>query len=82
VYHPHPDAGDQSAPAFAKSQSRFAGAARRFGATAANLVSRGVPTLQMDALIASHALALGATLVTNNTKHFSRVEGLTLENWI
>jgi tRNA(fMet)-specific endonuclease VapC len=36
----------------------------------------------MDAMIASHALALGAVLVTNNGRHFSRVEGLVLENWV
>jgi tRNA(fMet)-specific endonuclease VapC len=36
----------------------------------------------MDMLIASHALALGATLVTNNAAHFSRVEGLSFVNWL
>jgi tRNA(fMet)-specific endonuclease VapC len=36
----------------------------------------------MDTLIASNALAVGATLVTNNTKHFSKVRGLKLENWV
>ena len=35
----------------------------------------------LDTLIAAHALALGATLVTNNTAEFSRVPGLTCENW-
>ena len=35
----------------------------------------------MDLLIAAHALALGATLVSNNQQHFSRVAGLTTENW-
>ncbi|MFM2349016.1 MAG: hypothetical protein RL654_3769 [Pseudomonadota bacterium] len=32
-------------------------------------------------LIAAHALALGCTLVTNNTREFERVPGLRLENW-
>ena len=31
--------------------------------------------------IAAHALAIDATLVTNNVKHFSRVHGLRVENW-
>jgi tRNA(fMet)-specific endonuclease VapC len=36
----------------------------------------------MDLLIAAHAKALNATLVTNNTVEFSRVPGLTCENWV
>ena len=34
-----------------------------------------------DLLIAAHALSMDAVLVTNNTKEFSRVSGLVLENW-
>jgi tRNA(fMet)-specific endonuclease VapC len=56
-------------------------AAARFGAAGAALADGGVPIGQMDTLIASHALALGATLVTNNQKHFSKVRGLKIENW-
>ncbi len=29
----------------------------------------------------THALSLGATLVTHNTRHFQRIEGLRLEDW-
>jgi tRNA(fMet)-specific endonuclease VapC len=36
----------------------------------------------MDLLIASQALAGDATLVTNNTREFERIEGLKLENWV
>jgi len=33
-------------------------------------------------MIAAHALSLGITLVTNNTKEFIRVSGLKIENWV
>jgi tRNA(fMet)-specific endonuclease VapC len=33
-------------------------------------------------LIAAHALALGLTLVTDNEREFSRVQGLSTENWL
>ncbi|HEX9933122.1 MAG TPA: PIN domain-containing protein, partial [Allosphingosinicella sp.] len=36
---------------------------------------------KLDRLIAAHALALGATLVTNNVRDFSDVPRLKLENW-
>jgi tRNA(fMet)-specific endonuclease VapC len=47
-----------------------------------DLMERGQMIGPMDLLIASHALALGATLVTNNTREFRRVKGLKLENWV
>jgi tRNA(fMet)-specific endonuclease VapC len=56
--------------------------ATQFGSVAATLVNQGTPIGDFDALIAAHALALNLTLVTNNTKHFSRVQGLRLENWV
>src|ERR1700735_1706763 len=34
-----------------------------------------------DVLLAGHALAMGAVLVTHNTREFVRVPGLSLENW-
>jgi tRNA(fMet)-specific endonuclease VapC len=46
------------------------------------LARLGVPIAEFDTVIAAHALATRLTLVTNNTKHFSRVVGLTMENWI
>lgn len=36
----------------------------------------------LDMLIASHAKALGMTIVTNNTNEFKRVSGLKLEDWL
>ena len=55
-------------------------AADRFGVVAVGLDRRGTPIGGFDALIAAHALALGLTLVTNNIKHFTRVEGLRTES--
>ena len=34
-----------------------------------------------DLFIAAHARSLGLTLVTNNTREFSRVQGLQIDNW-
>jgi predicted nucleic acid-binding protein len=44
--------------------------------------SAGTPIGNMDMMIAAAALAIGATLVTNNERHFSRIEGLDAANWI
>jgi tRNA(fMet)-specific endonuclease VapC len=41
----------------------------------------GKPIGNMDLLIASHAVALGMTVVTNNLKHFSNVPELKVEMW-
>ena len=35
----------------------------------------------MDMLIGAHAKSQGMTLVTNNADEFSRIKGLTVENW-
>lgn len=52
------------------------------GRLRAALRSRGTPIGDFDEMIAAHALALGAVLVTDNTRHFERVDGLALENWV
>jgi tRNA(fMet)-specific endonuclease VapC len=59
-----------------------ADAAAAFGRIAADLAGSGIPIGQMDTLIAAHALSIGATLVTNNRRHFSKVAGLRVENWM
>jgi tRNA(fMet)-specific endonuclease VapC len=46
-----------------------------------DLESRGRGIGPMDTLIAAQALRLGATLVTRNTREFSRVKGLSVVNW-
>ncbi len=55
--------------------------AERFGVVAAALTTRGEPIGVYDTLVAAQALCLGLTVVTNNTRHFSRVPGLAVENW-
>ena len=57
-------------------------AADRFGKVAAALMSKGTPIGTLDAMIAAHALQLGLTLVTHNQKHFRRVRGLKIEDWV
>ncbi len=42
----------------------------------------GTPIGELDTQIAAHALAEGLTLVTHNTRHFDRVPGLKLEDWM
>lgn len=46
------------------------------------LGKQGTPIGANDLWIAAHALVLGATLVTDNVREFSRVDGLTVENWL
>ena len=46
------------------------------------LITAGTPIGELDMMIAAQALALGATLVTNNTRHYARIQApLLLENW-
>ncbi|RZZ87963.1 type II toxin-antitoxin system VapC family toxin [Pseudoxanthomonas winnipegensis] len=57
-------------------------AMRRYGALRSGLERQGTPIGAMDQLIAAHALALDAVLVSNNLREFERVPGLRLENWV
>ena len=56
-------------------------AAGEYGKVRAQLEKKGQPIGSMDMLIGAHALSLGLTLVTNNTKEFKRIKGLKVENW-
>lgn len=56
-------------------------AADRFGMVAAELDAAGARIGTFDTMIAAHAIATGAVIVTNNVGHFSRVSGVTAENW-
>jgi len=53
-----------------------------YGEIRADLEQKGTPIGFLDTLIAAHAKARDLTLVTNNEKEFSRIEGLQIENWI
>ena len=57
-----------------------ADAARAYGPLRAAHRERNKGAL--DKLIGSHALSLGATLVTNNEADFKDFEGLSIENWV
>ncbi len=56
-------------------------AAHRYGKLRVDLERAGIVIGPLDLQIAAHALALDATLVTNNVTEFSRVNGLKVENW-
>ena len=58
------------------------GAAERFAVVAAALAKAGTPIGVLDTLVAAQGLSLGLTVVTNNTRHFGRVPGLKVENWL
>lgn len=47
-----------------------------------DLERQGLPIGGMDLMIAAHALAENAVLVTHNTREFARIEGLLLEDWV
>ena len=57
-------------------------AAEQYGRLRCELERQGKPIGAYDLLIAAHALSLGLTLVTNNTREFARVSGLPVENWV
>ena len=57
-------------------------AAFTYGQIRADLEVQGSPIGSLDTLIAGHALSLGATVVTNNEREFSRVPKLRVENWV
>ena len=56
-------------------------AANCYGKIRADLEKKGTPIGPLDMMIAGHAKSLGYTVVTNNTKEFSRVSDINIENW-
>lgn len=59
-----------------------ANAAREYGLIRFDLKRRGEPIGANDLLIAAHAKSLGLTLITNNTKEFQKIDGLSVEDWV
>lgn len=57
-------------------------AADEYGRVRSGLERQGTGIGVADELIAAHALTLGAIVVTDNVRHFERVPGLELKNWI
>lgn len=66
----------------ARTESFDANAADEFGRLRAELEARGEGIGVADELIAAHALSIGAVVVTDNERHFSRVSRLSIENWL
>jgi tRNA(fMet)-specific endonuclease VapC len=59
-----------------------AGCAEVYGRLRAELEARGERLAEADLMIASIALRHGLLLVSGNTRHFGRIPGLKLENWL
>lgn len=56
-------------------------AALHYGAVRAELESTGSGIGPIDMLLAAQARSVGAVMVTNNVREFSRVSGLAVEDW-
>jgi len=59
-----------------------AAASRTYARIRADLERKGTPIGANDLWIAAQAVALDATLVTDNVREFSRVAGLSIANWL
>jgi len=55
---------------------------KKAGEVYANLKKRGEQINDADILIAAIVLKNNGVLITNNTKHFKRIENLKIENWM
>ena len=67
--------GKLSIISFDDSQSEL------YGKIRLELEKSGTPLGDMDMLIAAAALSAGAILVTHNTKYFSKIKGMKVEDW-
>lgn len=57
-------------------------AAQVYGRLRAELEQRGQPLSDPDLMIAAIARSRNLTIITGNVKHFARVKGLNIENWL
>lgn len=57
-------------------------AATHYAATRCFLEKNGNPIGPLDLMIAAHAMSIGATVVTNNLREFTRIPTLKVENWL
>jgi tRNA(fMet)-specific endonuclease VapC len=53
-----------------------------YGEIRSGLEKRGMPLSDMDLMIASTAIANDLVLITGNERHFTRIKGLRVENWL
>ena len=53
-----------------------------YGKQKDRLVKAGLMIEDFDLLIGCTAVANGMIMVTDNVRHFSRIEGIELENWV
>ena len=56
--------------------------AKIFSALKVKMQKRGIVVADMDLMIASIAVANGEKLISNNLKHFSKIEILDVESWV
>ncbi len=56
--------------------------ARLFGEVKAHLARTGQIVADADLFIAAIALSRGATIVTGNRRHYARIPGVVLEDWL
>ena len=84
----HGAAGDRNRTALRQTLTPFAAypfdpvdCVHHYGIIRSSLESKGRGIGPLDTLIAAHAIALGATLVTHNLREFKRVPKLAIEDW-
>ncbi|MBR1790542.1 MAG: hypothetical protein IJ754_02120 [Bacteroidaceae bacterium] len=63
-------------------QCPISGSLRKYANIRWLLKEKGKPVDHLDMFIAATALTEGLTLITGNVKHFERIPGLKIENWM
>lgn len=56
--------------------------AQKFGEVRSQLLDKGTPVASIDLMIGATALIHGLTMVTHNVQHFSKIPGLTVDDWL